>query len=302
MQSKQCLAVLLCCCQLLLLCCIASASSDDTVFTPGTIPVDSDGNQIHAHEGWILQIEDTYLWYGTSHKVYTEDPATGHSDWLSGSVDLFVSHDLASWRRKPAVFSAAGISRAPSAAAAAASRRLRALKGAGPYRIERPKVLYNSAHRYYVLLFHLDTVDMGLAQVGWAVSPSPYGPFVFQQASQPDGLGSLDLNVATAGGSADAYLVRSVPGGSISISKLGADYLSTQGVCSSLQLQQQQQPYTAVHAGATTAAAAAAAAVSGAPRRIEGSTAGAAGPKAAAGKAAKIGRAAPCLFAFNGRW
>jgi hypothetical protein len=73
--------------------------------------------------------------YGTSHKELTQDPATGHSDWLSGSVNLFVSHDLTSWRRKPAVFSAAGITGGPSAAAAvAASRRLRALKGAGPYR------------------------------------------------------------------------------------------------------------------------------------------------------------------------
>eukprot|EP00882_Tetradesmus_deserticola_P019394 GHRQ01020875.1.p1 GENE.GHRQ01020875.1~~GHRQ01020875.1.p1 ORF type:complete len:215 (+),score=68.35 GHRQ01020875.1:118-762(+) len=175
MQGKQCHAVLLSCCQLLLLSCVAAASSDDTVFTPGTIPVDSDGNQINAHEGWILQIEDTYLWYGTSRKVYAEDPATGHSDWLSGSVNLFVSHDLASWRRKPAVFTAAAINTGPPAAAAALARRLRAAKGSGPYRLERPRVLYNAAHRYYVLLFHLDTVELDRQQVGWAVSPSPYG-------------------------------------------------------------------------------------------------------------------------------
>jgi hypothetical protein len=45
MQKYQRHAALLCCYQLLLLWCIAYASSDDTVFTPGAIPVDSDGNQ-----------------------------------------------------------------------------------------------------------------------------------------------------------------------------------------------------------------------------------------------------------------
>lgn len=70
-------------------------------------------------------------------------------------------------------------------------------------------MLYNSARRYYVLIFHLDTIDMRLAQVGWATSPSPYGPFSFQQSSQPDGLGSLDLNVATTGDAPDVYLVSS---------------------------------------------------------------------------------------------
>lgn len=81
-------------------------------------------------------------------------------------------------------------------------------------RIERPKVLYNSARRYYVLIFHLDTIDLDLNQVGWAVSPSPYGPFNFQHASKPDDLGSLDMNVAVApdaegGSNSEAYLVSS---------------------------------------------------------------------------------------------
>uniref|UniRef100_A0A383VWQ5 Glycosyl hydrolase family 32 N-terminal domain-containing protein n=1 Tax=Tetradesmus obliquus TaxID=3088 RepID=A0A383VWQ5_TETOB len=255
--------------------------------------MDSDGNQINAHEGWILQIEDTYLWYGTSHKTLTADPATGSSDWLSGSINLFVSRDLASWRRKPAVFSAAGITASTAPAAVAASRRLRAaVKGAGPYRIERPKVLYNSGHRYYVLLFHLDSIDMGLAQLGWAVSPSPYGPFVFQAASQPDGLGSLDLSVAAAGDSADAYLVRSVPGGSLAISKLSPDYLGTQGVCGSLhQHQHQQQPHPAA-----AAAAAHAAATGMASEDMQGAAA------AAGVQGSRVGGTAPSLFAFNGRW
>lgn len=44
-------------------------------------------------------------------------------------------------------------------------------------RLERPKVLYNAAHRYYVLFVSLSSLDRSRAEVGWAVSVSPYGPF-----------------------------------------------------------------------------------------------------------------------------
>jgi hypothetical protein len=111
-----------------------------------------------------------------------------------------------------------------------------------------------------------------------------------------------------------ALQVRSVPGGTISISKLGPDYLSSQGVCSTLQLQhhQQQQQQTDIGASGTESAApAAAAGLTGVASMVDdrGTTAGAAaaaaaaaGEEAAAGVAAKFGGAAPCLFAYDGRW
>jgi hypothetical protein len=49
-----------------------------------------------------------------------------------------------------------------------------------PRRLERPKVLYNAQRRYYVLLFHVDSLARGRAEVGWAVSVSPTGPFKFE--------------------------------------------------------------------------------------------------------------------------
>lgn len=38
-------------------------------------------------------------------------------------------------------------------------------------------MLYNAAHRYYVLIVSLASLDRSRAEVGWAVSVSPYGPF-----------------------------------------------------------------------------------------------------------------------------
>ena len=41
----------------------------------------------------------------------------------------------------------------------------------GPYRIERPKVIYNNVTGLFVLWFHLDTVSFALESVGVATSP-----------------------------------------------------------------------------------------------------------------------------------
>jgi hypothetical protein len=43
-------------------------------------------------------------------------------------------------------------------------------------------VLYNTARRYYVLMVALGSLDRSRAEVGWAVSVSPYGPFRFDSA------------------------------------------------------------------------------------------------------------------------
>eukprot|EP00878_Enallax_costatus_P044629 GHUV01053325.1.p1 GENE.GHUV01053325.1~~GHUV01053325.1.p1 ORF type:complete len:140 (+),score=42.38 GHUV01053325.1:567-986(+) len=128
--------------------------------------------------------------------------SSGSWDWLSSAVNLYTSHDLSTWHKKSPVFTAAAL---PAVVQ-------KQLGSAGPYRIERPKVLYDSARRYYVLIFHLDSIDCDLNQIGWAVSPSPYGPFSFEQATKPDGLASLDMNVAAVvdpegTSNSEAYLV-----------------------------------------------------------------------------------------------
>eukprot|EP00775_Hariotina_reticulata_P009005 gene9005-9178_t len=152
---------------------------------------------VQAHEGWILQIEDTYLWYGSSNK-HSSTTSAGDEVWVSNSVALYVSHDLASWHKKATVFNTAAVP-------AASKQRLLAQGGNEAIRIERPKVLYNSARRYYVLIFHLDNLDGTLSQVGFATSVSPYGPFTFEGSVQPDGQPSSDITVA-ATEAGDAYL------------------------------------------------------------------------------------------------
>eukprot|EP00877_Chromochloris_zofingiensis_P007339 jgi/Chrzof1/2859/Cz12g01150.t1 len=200
----------------------SSKSIGDATFVSGIIPNDTDGQPIHAHEGCILELEGVFLWYGTSQKQ--QQPANGDSQratdqqptWLSDGVNLYTSRDLSSWRKKGMVLHADSIT---------------GVSEPGPYRIERPKVIYDSTRRYYVLLFHLDTANYSLSSVGVAVAVSPYGPFVFQHSFQPDGLSSRDMTVAMDD-NGTAYLVRSVADSTTAISTLTTDFLGTSGICS----------------------------------------------------------------------
>lgn len=183
----------------------------DTVFASGTRPVDTEGNEVHAHGGCIIQVNGTYYWYGESLKL--------PPNWISAGVSLYSSPDLATWTNHGlALDGTAQIDDMPFSA---------------PFRIERPKVLYNERYKYFVLLFHLDTPHFQFPAVGVAVSPSPLGPFQYRHVIKPDGRNSYDMTVYKPPGSEVAYLVRSVENHFLGITPLTADYLNTTGeICS----------------------------------------------------------------------
>lgn len=106
-----------------------------------------------------------------------------------------------------------------------------------PYRIERPKVVWNEQYGYYAMLWHLDTPDFSFPAVGVATSPTLTGPFTYRRVFQPDHRPSYDMTVFQPAGSRDAYLVRSVENRFLGISKLSDDYLDTTGLCSTAGMQ-----------------------------------------------------------------
>lgn len=55
---------------------------------------------MHAHEGCLLHINGTFMWYGTSRKHLQA------GDWLSSAVQLYTSPDLAAWSLVGTVFEA----------------------------------------------------------------------------------------------------------------------------------------------------------------------------------------------------
>jgi hypothetical protein len=134
---------------------------------------------------------------------------------------------------------------------------------AGPFIVERPKVLYNSATKTFVMWFHLDMDGYRFRHAGVATSPNATGPFQFVHALQPDGVrpafrpggasrpplstspcshpgarssyrqvASLDMSLFRDPVDQQAYFIRSCNNAYTGISRLSADYLTSSGMIS----------------------------------------------------------------------
>ncbi|MCF0198029.1 MAG: family 43 glycosylhydrolase [Bacteroidaceae bacterium] len=136
-----------------------------TMFRPAQEWTDTEGRHINAHGGCLLQVGDTWYWYG-EHRPY-------RGFTTEQGVVAYRSHDLMNW-------TPCGVVLAVSEAAGSPIER--------GCIMERPKVVFNASTGKYVMLFHLELKGRGYAaaQVGFAVSDSPTGPFTFLRALRPN--------------------------------------------------------------------------------------------------------------------
>mgnify|MGYP001066325611 FL=1 len=179
----------------------------------GTVWNDTDGNRIEAHAtGILIDPEDqSYWWYGESKKT---------SNLSDHGVNCYHSKDFIHWTNQGQVLQQSQVS----------------IPGrAGPYVIERPKVVFNLKTSLFVMWFHLDSSNYGYRYVGVATSQHPQGPFQFIHGFQPDGIPSLDMNLFEDnqnGTVKGVYLIRSCNNQYVGISQLNDDYLNTTGIIS----------------------------------------------------------------------
>lgn len=147
------------------------------------IDTDADGNHINAHGGCIINVGDTYYWYGESR---------GNG----GNVAVYSSEDCVNWKN--------------------CGFALQTVDSLGNdiergCNIERPKVVYSSRTGQYVLWFHLELKGRGYsaARYGVAVAENPLGPFVFLRS------GRVNPGIAPANGAGDDdnYCKRDLDGG-----------------------------------------------------------------------------------------
>lgn len=120
---------------------------------------------VNAHGGCVLLIDSLYYWYG-EHR-----PSSGFTTQVG--VELYTSRDLREWHDAGAVLRVSEEAGSPIERGCI---------------IERPKVVYCQRTRQYVMLFHLERKGRGYeaAQVGFAVSARPEGPFTFVRALRPN--------------------------------------------------------------------------------------------------------------------
>jgi len=182
---------------------------EDSVIQSGKVWYDTSGKEIHAHGGGILEdhASGKYYWFGTTQKL--------PPSFLSEGINCYSSFDLSNWTFESRVFENTSIQ----------------ISTRGPYRIERPKVIFNKKTNKYVMWFHLDTASFGIQSVGVATSDTITGTYKWVAGFKPDGLASYDMTLYQDD-DGSAYLCRSVQNQYSGISQLTDDYLNTKGIIS----------------------------------------------------------------------
>jgi len=165
-----------------------------TFFQPGQVWHDTDGTPIQAHGGGVLYDQGTYYWFGENKDgdtVYDAQKGLLHRVDVIG-ISCYSSQDLLNWKNEGVVLPA--VKDDPT-------------HDLHPSKVlERPKVVYNSRTKQYVMWAHVDTSDYEYARVGVAVSDCPTGPYRYLGSLQPNGADSRDMTVFQ-GQDGKAYLI-----------------------------------------------------------------------------------------------
>jgi len=175
-----------------------------TTFAPGEVWLDTSGKPINAHGGGLLFHDGVYYWYGEFKEGRTWAPRANRS-WggtrvVAMGVSCYSSTNLYDWKF-------AGL-----ALPAVTNDRTHDLHTTKV--IERPKVIYNSTTKKFVMWMHIDSENYAAAKSGVAVSDSPTGPFTYLGSFRPNaGIWPENVTDAHKQSGKTNYLARDFAGG-----------------------------------------------------------------------------------------
>ena len=190
------------------------AQGKNSLIYPGRIWKDQSDEMINAHGGGMLYFKGTYYWFGEVKKGRTWlVPNSTWEDYRvnAGGISCYSSKDLLHWKFD-------GLALSPEAEDSSSDLHTSRV-------IERPKVIYNSRTKQFVMWMHIDREDYGYAHAGVAVSDKPSGPYRYQGSMRPNGQESRDMTIFQDD-DGKAYLIYSSEGNqTMHITQLTDDYL-----------------------------------------------------------------------------
>lgn len=145
----------------------------------GTLWRDTDGNEIHAHGGYMIRHEGYYYWYGEDRR----------ESWY---VNCYRSRNLVDWEFRNHVLTADSKTEGYRVKTKLQLRN----EDGGKVNLERPKVLYNEKTKKFVMWVHFENgKNYHDAAVGIAVCDTPDGDFVYYGHFNPYGYMSRDCTL-----------------------------------------------------------------------------------------------------------
>jgi beta-xylosidase len=176
---------------------------------------DTDHHLVNAHGAGVMYHNGVYYLFGEIKKGTTwEVPNQSWEDYRvpAGGISCYSSKDLKHWKYE-------GVA-------------LASIKGQPDNDldtgrvIERPKVIYNSKTKQFVMWMHIDKKDYSYSQSGVAISDNPIGPYHYISSVKPNGQMSRDMTLFKDD-DGKAYLIySSEQNNTMQVCLLSDDYLS----------------------------------------------------------------------------
>ncbi|HXB35512.1 MAG TPA: family 43 glycosylhydrolase [Puia sp.] len=200
--------------------------------------LDTDGHFINAHGAGVLYRNGVYYLYGEIKKGKTKlVPGQDWEDYRvdAGGVSCYSSRDLVHWKNE-------GVALATNHADTANDLYIGRV-------VERPKVIYNTVTRQYVMWMHIDRDDYGYARAGVAVSENPLGPFRYLGSMRPNGQQTRDMTVFQDGDGRAYLLYASENNNTMQVCLLAPDYLSPTTIYKRILIDQRREAPAVFRAG-----------------------------------------------------
>ncbi|WP_411350327.1 RICIN domain-containing protein [Paenibacillus sp. WLX2291] len=181
-------------------------SAAPVTITNGIQFKDTSGNIVHAHGGGMIKVSGYYYWFGENR----------NTNGTFKAVSVYRSADLKNWEFRNNVLTSSSASELNVS------------------NIERPKVIYNSSTKKYVLWMHKENgSDYGEARVAVATSDTVDGNYAYQGSFRPLGYDSRDMTVYNDNGT--AYLISATRvNADLNIYKLTPDFLGVDSLVTTL--------------------------------------------------------------------
>ncbi len=199
---------------------IANGQEKQHTFKPGELWLDNQGNHINAHGGGILFHKGKYYWFGEIKKGETwrvKDITTWECYRTNaGGVSCYSSKNLIDWQYE-------GVALAPNLSDSTHDIHFSKV-------IERPKVIYNSKTKKFVMWLHIDSEDYSYARAGVAISDTPTGPYTFLYSLRPNDQMSRDMTLFKDTDGKAYHMFSSENNAVMHVSLLTEDYLRPTGI------------------------------------------------------------------------
>jgi beta-xylosidase len=177
--------------------------------------VDTRGKLVNAHGAGVLYHDGTYYLFGEIKKGNTwQVPNQNWEDYRvpAGGISCYSSKDLKHWKYEGVALSS--IKGEP--ASDIDTGRV----------IERPKVIYNSRTKQFVMWMHIDAKDYSYSQSGVAISKTPIGPYHYIRSVKPNGQMSRDMTLFKDDDSKAYLIYSSEQNNTMQVCLLSDDYLT----------------------------------------------------------------------------